>query len=161
MAGNADEKAGRNRDGQEVGDEAKPERAAADEDDPDHQRERRGGRGVMVGPCRGERRQRASEDGRNGRIRADRNAPARAEQRKPDRARGKREEADPRRQPGEVGGRHLRGDGDCGQRQAGEGVRLEIAGRQPANDRKTNQGERASAGAAGMSWRGCVTLSQP
>ena len=38
VARNADEKAGRNRDGQEVRDEAKPERAPADEDDPDHQR---------------------------------------------------------------------------------------------------------------------------
>ena len=128
VARNADEKARRNRNGQEVGDEAEPERAAADENDPDHHRERRGGRGVMVGPRPGERGQRASENGRNGRIRADRKAPARAEQRKPDRARGKREEANPRRQPGEAGGRHLRGDGDCGQRQAGEGVRLQIAG---------------------------------
>ena len=96
MAGDANEKASRNRDGQEVRDEAEPERPAADEDDPDHQRQRRGCRGVMVWPRPGERRQRASENGRNGRIRADRKAPARAEQSKPDRARDKREKADPR-----------------------------------------------------------------
>ena len=104
--------------------------------------------GVMVGPRPGDRRQRASENGRNGRIRADRKTPARAEQRKPDRARGKREEADPRRQPGKAGGRHLRGDGDCGQRQASEGVRLQIAGA-PAGKRPQDEPGRASVSGRG------------
>ena len=114
VARDADEKAGRHRNGQEVGDEAGLKRAGANEDDPDREAERRRGGGVVGRPRGGEHGQGAGEDGRNGRIRADRKPPARAEQRKANRPRDEREKADPRRQPGEAGGRHLLRDGDGG-----------------------------------------------
>ena len=127
-------KPGRHRNGQKVGDEAEPERAAADEDEPDHEAERRRGCGVMGRSRSGKHGQRARENGRNGRIRADRKPPAVAEESKPDRAGQQSEKADPRRQSGETGGRHLLGNGDGGQRQAGEGVSAEVADA-PAGER--------------------------
>ena len=134
MAGDADEKAGRHRNGQKIGDEAELERAGANEDEPDREAERRRGRGVMGRSRRGEHRQRAGENRRDGRIRADRKTPAVAEERKADRAGDEREQADLRREVGETRGRHLRGNGDRGQRQAGDDVGAEVA-RTPAGER--------------------------
>ena len=72
MACDADEKARRHRNGQKVGDEAELEGAGANENEPDREAKRRGGRGVMLGSRGGERRKRAGENRRDGRIRADR-----------------------------------------------------------------------------------------
>ena len=79
MAGDADEKASRYRNGQKVGDEAELEGAGANENEPDREAERRGSRGVMLGSRGGERRKRAGENRRDRRIGADREAPAVAE----------------------------------------------------------------------------------
>ena len=135
MAGDADEEAGRHRNGQKVGDEAELERAAANENQPDREAERRRGRwrnaagpaaastasapakiGAMVESAPTERRRLSPK-------RANPIAPA-----------SKRKKADPRREPGEAGRRHLRGNGDRGERHAGDRVGAKVAGT-PAGER--------------------------
>ena len=69
MAGDADEKSRRHRNGQKVSDEAELEGAGANENEPDCEAERRRGCGVMLRSRRGERRKRAGENRRDGRIR--------------------------------------------------------------------------------------------
>ena len=144
MAGDADEKARRHRNGQKVGDEAELEGAGANENEPDREAKRRGGRGVMLGSRGGERRKRAGENRRDGRIRADRETPAVAEKRKPNRGRDESEQTDLRRQVGETRGRHLRGNGDGRERQAGDHVGAEVA-RPPAGERPQNEPGASSA----------------
>ncbi len=138
MAGDAEEKARRHRNGQKVSDEAEPEGAGANQNEPDRQAERRRGCRIMLWPRRGERRKRAGENRRDGRIGADRKAPAVAKKREPDRGGDKCKQADLRREVGKTSGRHLRGDGDRGQRQAGDHVGAEVA-RTPAVERPQNE----------------------
>ena len=71
MAGDAEEKAGRHRNGQKVSDEAELEDAGANENEPDCEAERRRGCRIMLRPRRCEHRKRAGENRRNGRIGAD------------------------------------------------------------------------------------------
>ena len=134
IAGDADEKAGRHRNGQEIRDEAEFQRAGANEDEPDRDAERRRCRRIVGRPRRGEHRQGAGENRRDGRIGADRKTPAVTKHGESDRAGDQRKQAGLRREAGETGGRHLRGDGDRGQRQAGENVGAEVA-RAPAGER--------------------------
>src|ERR1700733_14821574 len=76
MAGDAEEKARRHRNGQKVSDEAELEDAGANENEPACETERRGGCRIMLWPRRREHRKRAGENRRDGRIGADRKAPA-------------------------------------------------------------------------------------
>ena len=138
MAGDADEKARRHRNGQKVGDEAELERAGANENEPDREAERRRGCGVMLRPRRREHRKRASENRRDGRIGANREAPAVAEEREPDRGGDESKQTDLRREVGKTRGRHLRGNGDRRQRQTGDHVGAEVA-RAPACERPQNE----------------------
>ncbi len=149
MAGDADEKAGRHRNGQKVGDEAELEGAGANENEPDREAERRRGRCVMLRSRGGEHGQRAGENRRDGRIGADRKAPAVAEQREPDRGGDEGKQTDLRREVGETGGRHLRGNGDRGQRQAGDHVGAKVA-RTPAGERAQNRPGTAGGRAGGL-----------
>ena len=138
MAGDAEEKARRHRNGQKVSDEAELEDAGANENEPDREAERRRGCRIMLWPRRREHRKRAGENRRDGRIGADRKAPAVAEKREPDRGGDKSKQTDLRREVGETGGRHLRGNGDRGERQAGDHVGAEVAGT-PAGERPQNE----------------------
>ena len=113
----------------------KLEGAGANENQPDREAEHRGGRGVMLGSRGREHRQRAGENRRDGRIRPDREPPAVAEKRKPNRGRDESEQTDLRREVRETSGRHLRGNGDGRQRQAGDRVGAEVA--EDASRRKT------------------------
>ena len=79
MAGDAEEKAGRHRNGQKISDEAEPEDAGANENEPDCKAERRRSCRIMLWPRRRERRKRAGENRRDGRIGADGKAPMRPE----------------------------------------------------------------------------------
>ena len=120
--------AGRHRNGQKISDEAEAQRARANKDQPDHDAERRCGRSVMGRSGRREHSQRADEDRRDRRIRPYRKPPAVAEQSKPNRGRDQGKQADLGREVREASGRHLRGDCDGRQRQAGDGVGAEITG---------------------------------
>ncbi len=134
VAGDADKEAGRHRNGQKIGDEAEAQRARANKDQPDRDAEHGRGRGVVGrSGCR-EHGQRAGENRRNGRIRPHRKPPAVAEQSKPNRGRDQGKQADLRREVRKASGRHLRGNGDGGQRQAGDGVGAEVA-RTPPDER--------------------------
>src|ERR1700733_10322141 len=148
MAGDAEEKARRHRNGQKVSDEAELEDAGANENEPDCETERRGGCRIMLWPRRREHRKRAGENRRDGRIGADRKAPAVAKKREPDRGGDKSKQADLRREVGETGGRHLRGNGDSRQRQAGDHVGAEVAG-SPAGERAQNEPGAPSAKGGG------------
>ena len=148
-------KPGRHRNGQKVGDEAEPERAAANEDEPDHEAERRRGCGVMGRSRRRKHGQRAGENGRNGRIRADRKPPAGAEESKADRPGQQSEKADPRRQPGEAGGRHLlEGMAMAASVRPATASAPKSLTRQPAKDRKITHGRGAFGGRGGgfLAW---------
>ena len=79
MAGDADEKARRHRYGQKVSDEAELEGAGANENEADCEAERRRGRGVMLWSRCSQHTESAGENRRDGRIGADREAPAVAE----------------------------------------------------------------------------------
>ena len=114
------------------------QRAGANEDHPDHDAERRRGRGIVGRPRRREHRQRAGENRRDGRIRATesrRLSPNSANPIAP---------AISANRPiwgvkfGEASGRHLRGNGDRGQRQAGDCVGAEVA-RTPAGERTQDE----------------------
>ena len=134
MAGDAEEKARRHRNGQKVSDEAEPEDAGANENEPDCKAERRRGCRIMLWPRRREHRKRAGENRRDGRIGADRKAPAVAKKREPDRGGDKSKQTDLRREVGEARGRHLRGNCDRGKCQTGDHVGAEVA-RTPAVER--------------------------
>ena len=138
MAGDAEEKARRHRNGQKVSDEAEPEDAGANENEPDREAERRRGCRIMLWPRRREHRKRAGENRRDGRIGADREAPAVTEEREPNRGGDKSEQTDLRREVGKTGGRHLRGNGDRGKCQAGDHIGAEVA-RTPAVERPQNE----------------------
>src|ERR1700735_3820990 len=102
MARDAEEKARRHRNGQKVSDEAELEHAGANENEPDREAERRRGCGIMLWPRRREHRKRAGENWRDGRIGADRKAPAVAKKRERDRGGNKRKQADFRREVGKT-----------------------------------------------------------
>ena len=95
---------------------------------PTSEAERRCGRSVMGRSGRGEHRQRAGENRRDGRIAPTESRRLSPNSSKPDRGGNQREQADLRRDVGEAGGRHLRRDGDGRQRQAGDGVDAEVTG---------------------------------
>ena len=97
---------------------------------------------------RGERRQSPGENRRDGRIRADRKAPAVAGDGKPDRRGDQRQQAGLRGQVGETRGRHLRGNGNRGQRQARENVGAEVT-RTPAGERPQDDPGAPIAGGRG------------
>jgi hypothetical protein len=80
----------------------------------------------------------AGENRRDGRIGADGKAPAVAKKREPDRGGDKSKQTDLRREVGKTGGRHLRGNGDRGKRQAGDHVGAEVP-RTPAAERPQNE----------------------
>ena len=149
MTGDADEKSCRHRNGQKISDEAELEGAGANENEPDREAERRRSRCVMLRSRGGEHGQRAGENRRDGRICADRKAPAVAEQREPDRGGDEGEQTDLRREVGETSRRHLRGNGDRGQRQAGDDVGAEVA-RTPAGERAQNRPGTAGGRAGGL-----------
>ena len=70
-------------------------------------------------------------------ICADREATAVAEEREPNRGGDESKQTDLRREVGKTSGRHLRGNGDGRQRQAGDHVSAEVAG-SPAGERPQN-----------------------
>ncbi len=127
VPGDAGEKAGGDRNRQQIGDEAEAERAAERQREADAERQRRRVGGVMRRAGGRQQRQRAGEDRRDGRIGADRHQPRSAEGGETDRAGEQRDEADLRREPREPRRRHLLGDGDGGERQAGDRVGAEVA----------------------------------
>ncbi len=79
VAGDAEEKARRHRNGQKISDEAELEDAGANENEPDREAKRRRRRGVVLRSRRSQHTESAGENRRDGRICADREAPAVAE----------------------------------------------------------------------------------
>src|SRR5580692_8506698 len=138
MAGDAEEKTGRHRNGQKVSDEAEPEDAGANENEPDREAERRRSCRIMFWSRRREYRKRAGENRRDGRIGADRKAPAVAKKCEPDRGGDKSKQTDLRGEVGETGGGHLRGNCDRGECQTSDHVGAEVA-RTPAGERPQNE----------------------
>ena len=128
----------------------RPKRAAEREREADAERQRRRVGGVMRRAGGRQQRQRAGEDRRDGRIGADRHQPRGAEGGEADRAGEQRDEADLRREPREPRRRHLLGDGDRGERQAGDRVGAEVAPA-PAGERPEQRpGLRRRGGGRGV-----------
>ena len=138
MDGDAREKPGHDRNGQKIGDPARPKHAGQHQNQADQQSEgRRRVRRIIRQANGSQQRQRAREDRRDRGIRARREKAVRAERREGDRAGDKGEKADIGRKAAEPRRGHLAGDGDGREREAGD--EIEANGAEPNALKRTEQ----------------------
>ena len=122
MDGDAREKPRHDRNGQQIGHPARPKHAGQHQNQADQQSERRGEFAIIRQANGSQQRQRAREDRHDRGIRARREKAVRAERREGGRSRDKGEKAEFGREAAKPSGRHLGGDDDGREREAGDEI---------------------------------------